>query len=405
VSLLSIRRGWLWVITRPDAIASRLTAAVSNPQTAAQPLVSQSFRTEFAGVILLFTSIAPGRLKTTLNVQVEPHRFILEPFEAHRFANLCGQLDENLRLIEQRLNIEIRNRGNQFELIGEPKQTTSAENLLRRLYRETKSTELSPDMVHLFLQESGVEQLDNHPAADPGVALRTKKGMIRPRGLNQQRYVKEILGNDINFGIGPAGTGKTYLAVACAVDALEREQIRRILLVRPAVEAGEKLGFLPGDLAQKIDPYLRPLYDALYEMLGFEYVAKLIEKQVIEVAPLAYMRGRTLNNSFIILDESQNTTVEQMKMFLTRIGFGSTAVITGDITQVDLPKGTKSGLTHVIDVLKDVPGISFTHFKPKDVVRHPLVQRIVEAYERFEDRFTDDPPATANSSREYRRDA
>lgn len=370
-----------------------------------QPLSSQSFRTQVTGFILRFTLIAPGRLKTTLNVQVEPHRFILEPFEAHRFANLCGQLDENLRLIEQRLNIEIRNRGNQFELIGEPKQTTSAENLLRRLYREAKSSELSPDMVHLFLQESGVEELDNHPAADPGVALRTKKGMIRPRGLNQQRYVKEILGNDINFGIGPAGTGKTYLAVACAVDALEREQIRRILLVRPAVEAGEKLGFLPGDLAQKIDPYLRPLYDALYEMLGFEYVAKLIEKQVIEVAPLAYMRGRTLNNSFIILDESQNTTVEQMKMFLTRIGFGSTAVITGDITQVDLPKGTKSGLTHVIEVLKDVQGISFTHFKPKDVVRHPLVQRIVEAYERFEDRNSDAPPATNNSSREYRRDA
>ncbi|MBD9565245.1 PhoH family protein [Pseudomonas sp. NPDC086112] len=325
-----------------------------------------------------------------MNAPIEPHRFILEPFEARRFANLCGQFDEHLRLIEQRLAIEIRNRGNQFELIGEPKHTTSAENLLRRLYRETKGTELSPDMVHLFLQESAVEELDNHSPAEPSVALRTKKGMIRPRGLNQVRYVKEILGNDINFGIGPAGTGKTYLAVACAVDALEREQIRRILLVRPAVEAGEKLGFLPGDLSQKIDPYLRPLYDALYEMLGFEYVAKLIERQVIEVAPLAYMRGRTLNNSFIILDESQNTTVEQMKMFLTRIGFGSTAVITGDITQVDLPKGTKSGLHHVIEVLKDVPGISFTHFMPKDVVRHPLVQRIVEAYERFENRTADE---------------
>lgn len=320
-----------------------------------------------------------------MNAPIAPHRFILEPVEARRFANLCGQFDEHLRLIEQRLSIEIRNRGNQFELIGEPKHTTSAENLLRRLYRETKATELSPDMVHLFLQESAVQEMDNHPSAEP-VALRTKKGMIRPRGSNQQRYVKEILGNDINFGIGPAGTGKTYLAVACAVDALEREQVRRILLVRPAVEAGEKLGFLPGDLAQKIDPYLRPLYDALYEMLGFEHVAKLIERQVIEIAPLAYMRGRTLNNSFIILDESQNTTVEQMKMFLTRIGFGSTAVITGDITQIDLPKGTKSGLIHVIDVLKEVPGISFTHFTSKDVVRHPLVQRIVEAYERFEHR-------------------
>ncbi|PTQ67442.1 PhoH family protein [Pseudomonas sp. GV071] len=318
-----------------------------------------------------------------MNAPIEPHRFILEPFEARRFANLCGQFDEHLRLIEQRLAIEIRNRGNQFELVGAPETTQAAEQLLRRLYRETNATQLSPDIVHLFLQESAVEELASN-TVEASVALRTRKGMIRPRGVNQQRYVKSILNHDINFGIGPAGTGKTYLAVACAVDALEREQIRRILLVRPAVEAGEKLGFLPGDLSQKIDPYLRPLYDALYEMLGFEQVAKLIEKQVIEVAPLAYMRGRTLNNSFIILDESQNTTLEQMKMFLTRIGFGSTAVITGDITQVDLPRGTKSGLTHVIDVLKDVPGISFTHFLSKDVVRHPLVQRIVEAYERFE---------------------
>ncbi len=318
-----------------------------------------------------------------MNTAIEPHRFTLEPFEANRFANLCGQFDEHLRLIEQRLSIEIRNRGNQFELVGPSAVTKSAEHLLKRLYRETKSAELSPDLVHLYLQESGMEDLAN-PRSDQGVTLRTRKGGIRPRGANQQRYVKSILDNDINFGIGPAGTGKTYLAVACAVDALEREQVRRILLVRPAVEAGEKLGFLPGDLAQKIDPYLRPLYDALYEMLGFEHVARLIEKQVIEIAPLAYMRGRTLNNSFIILDESQNTTLEQMKMFLTRIGFGSTAVITGDITQVDLPRGTKSGLAHVIDVLRDVNGISFTHFQPKDVVRHPLVQRIVEAYEAFE---------------------
>ena len=318
-----------------------------------------------------------------MNAPIEPHRFTLEPFEANRFANLCGQFDEHLRLIEQRLDLEIRNRGNQFELVGSPDVAQAAEHLLRRLYRETKSIELSPDTVHLFLQESAMEELNNS-STTPNISLRTRKGNIRPRGVNQQRYVQSILDNDINFGIGPAGTGKTYLAVACAVDALEREQIRRILLVRPAVEAGEKLGFLPGDLAQKIDPYLRPLYDALYEMLGFEQVARLIEKQVIEIAPLAYMRGRTLNNSFIILDESQNTTLEQMKMFLTRIGFGSTAVITGDITQVDLPRGTKSGLAHVIEVLKDVNGISFTHFKPKDVVRHPLVQRIVEAYEAFE---------------------
>ncbi|QNH07574.1 PhoH family protein [Pseudomonas sp. B11D7D] len=321
-----------------------------------------------------------------MNASLEPHRFTLEPFEARRFANLCGQFDEHLRLIEERLGLEIRNRGNQFEMLGSVDKTQAAEQLLRKLYRETKATELSPDLVHLYLQESGVEELVN-PSNLPQVTLRTKKGVIKPRGANQQLYVKAILDNDINFGIGPAGTGKTYLAVACAVDALEREQVRRILLVRPAVEAGEKLGFLPGDLAQKIDPYLRPLYDALYEMLGFEYVAKLIEKQVIEIAPLAYMRGRTLNNSFIILDESQNTTVEQMKMFLTRIGFGSTAVITGDITQVDLPRGTKSGLAHVIEVLRDIPGISFTHFKPKDVVRHPLVQRIVEAYERHDARL------------------
>lgn len=321
----------------------------------------------------------------TLNASLEPHRFTLEPFEARRFANLCGQFDEHLRLIEERLGLEIRNRGNQFEMLGSADKTLAAETLLRKLYRETKATELSPDLVHLYLQESGVEELVN-PSNTPQVTLRTRKGVIKPRGANQQRYVKAILDNDINFGIGPAGTGKTYLAVACAVDALEREQVRRILLVRPAVEAGEKLGFLPGDLAQKIDPYLRPLYDALYEMLGFDHVAKLIEKQVIEIAPLAYMRGRTLNNSFIILDESQNTTVEQMKMFLTRIGFGSTAVITGDITQVDLPRGTRSGLAHVIEVLRDVPGISFTHFLPKDVVRHPLVQRIVEAYERHDAR-------------------
>jgi len=333
-----------------------------------------------------------------LNTPQEPRRFTLEPFDAQRFAKLCGQLDENLRQIEKRLDIEIRNRGNQFELVGTPERIQSAENLLRRLYRETKTEDdLTPDMVHLFLQESGLEGL-SEPQSDLNVSLRTRKGMIRPRGANQQRYVKSILDHDINFGIGPAGTGKTYLAVACAVDALEREQIRRILLVRPAVEAGEKLGFLPGDLAQKIDPYLRPLYDALYEMLGFETVAKLIERQVIEVAPLAYMRGRTLNNSFIILDESQNTTVEQMKMFLTRIGFGSTAVITGDITQVDLPRGTRSGLAHVINVLKDVPGIGFTHFLAKDVVRHPLVQRIVEAYDRFEQQQTDKRQSRENTN-------
>ncbi|MEL0167752.1 MAG: PhoH family protein [Pseudomonadaceae bacterium] len=323
-----------------------------------------------------------------MNASQHIHRFSIEPVDPRRFASLCGQFDENLRLIEQRLGIEVRNRGNHFELIGDDTLTRSAEAVLRQLYRETRDTDdLGPDTVHLYLQESGLESLsdtlskgDEHKP----VILRTRKMSIQPRGPNQQKYLRSIQEHDINFGIGPAGTGKTYLAVACAVDALERDQISRILLVRPAVEAGEKLGFLPGDLAQKIDPYLRPLYDALYEMMGFEQVIKLIERQVIEIAPLAYMRGRTLNNSFIILDESQNTTVEQMKMFLTRIGFGSTAVITGDITQVDLPRGTRSGLAHVSEVLKDVKGIGFTHFQSKDVVRHPLVQRIVEAYDRFD---------------------
>ena len=317
-----------------------------------------------------------------MNTSTDTLRFTLDAFEAARFANLCGQYDEHLRLIEQRLNITIRNRGEQFELLGPREQTRSAEQLIRRLYRETKHTDLTPDTVHLFLQESNMQELTSPTAAQPNtVSLRTRKGAIRARGENQQSYVKSILAQDINFGIGPAGTGKTYLAVACAVDALERELVQRILLVRPAVEAGEKLGFLPGDLSQKIDPYLRPLYDALYEMLGFEQVTRLIEKQVIEVAPLAYMRGRTLSNSFIILDESQNTTTEQMKMFLTRIGFGARAVVTGDVTQIDLPKGAASGLIEAERVLKRVQGIATTRFTSADVVRHPLVARIVDAYD------------------------
>ena len=316
-----------------------------------------------------------------MNAPIQPHRFILEPFEAHRFANLCGQFDEHLRLIEQRLAIEIRNRGNQFELIGEPKTTSAAEQLLRRLYRETKASDLSPETVHLYLQESTVENIDNPAVNEVSVSLRTRKGNIRPRGVNQQRYVKEILANDINFGIGPAGTGKTYLAVACAVDALERSQVQRIILTRPAVEAGERLGFLPGDLTQKVDPYLRPLYDALYDLMGFDRVSKAFEKGQLEIAPLAFMRGRTLNHAFVILDEAQNTTPEQMKMFLTRIGFGSKCVVTGDTSQIDLPKGTLSGLVDAERVLKKVRGIAMTHFTSADVVRHPLVARIVEAYE------------------------
>ncbi|MBL6689952.1 MAG: PhoH family protein [Pseudomonadales bacterium] len=315
-----------------------------------------------------------------------PHQVVLEPNDSHQLAMLCGPYDAHLKQIESRLGITINNRGNDFELIGENTLVRAAGELLNHLYREVNGgTDLTSELVHLFLQESGVEALMEDGEIDDCL-IQTRKKSIKPRGANQIRYVNAIRGHDINFGIGPAGTGKTYLAVACAVEALEQERIRRILLVRPAVEAGEKLGFLPGDLSQKIDPYLRPLYDALYELLGFERVEKLIERNVIEVAPLAYMRGRTLNDSFIILDESQNTTAEQMKMFLTRIGFGSTVVVTGDITQIDLPPKTLSGLKHVLNVLSEVKGISFTHFRSKDVVRHPLVQRIVEAYGKSEAR-------------------
>jgi phosphate starvation-inducible PhoH-like protein len=318
-------------------------------------------------------------------------RLTLEPDNIEHLANLCGQLDEHIKLIEQRLHIEIRNRGNHFQLIGDLDIVRVVAEILQNLYREAGAgVQLTPEVVHLQLQQSGVELMQNRlDLGSPDVSIRTKKVHIRPRGENQQQYVRAIRTRDINFGIGPAGTGKTYLAVACAVEALEREEVSRILLVRPAVEAGEKLGFLPGDLAQKVDPYLRPLYDALYEMLGFERVTKLIERNIIEVAPLAYMRGRTLNGSFVILDESQNTTREQMKMFLTRIGFGSTAVITGDITQVDLPKHVQSGLVHATQVLGDVEEIGFTHFSARDVVRHPLVQHIVRAYERFEKQEAD----------------
>jgi phosphate starvation-inducible PhoH-like protein len=310
---------------------------------------------------------------------------ILEPVDNEQLANVCGQLDEHLRQIERRLGIEINNRGNRFHLIGTRDAIRAGEEVLQDLYRTAKVEVLDPKRVHLFLQESGVDALLESQRSDvPEVVIKTRRGLVRPRGPNQQEYVHKVLTHDINFGVGPAGTGKTYLAVACAVDALERDQVRRILLVRPAVEAGERLGFLPGDLAQKIDPYLRPLYDALYEMLGFEKVAKLVERNVIEVAPLAYMRGRTLNESFVILDEAQNTTPEQMKMFLTRIGFGSTAVITGDVTQIDLPRGQLSGLRQATEVLSRVDGISFTFFNARDVVRHPLVQRVVRAYEDFD---------------------
>lgn len=292
-------------------------------------------------------------------------------------------MDRHLRQVERYMGVEINNRGNSFHLSGSQKSVQLTQQLLEEMYAITESEPLSSEGVHLHLQSMQMEDELEEDAADE-VSIKTKRGMIRGRTSNQKRYLTNIQENDINFGIGPAGTGKTYLAVACAVAAMEQDRARRLVLVRPAVEAGEKLGFLPGDLVQKVDPYLRPLYDALYEMLGFEKVAKLIERNVIEVAPLAFMRGRTLNEAFIILDEAQNTTIEQMKMFLTRIGFNSTAIITGDITQVDLPTGKQSGLRHVVDILNDETGISFTFFKSKDVVRHPLVARILNAYDRHE---------------------
>lgn len=317
---------------------------------------------------------------TSLNAK-KPHiNLTLKPEDNQRLAKLFGQLDEHLRLIEQRLNVKISCRGNKVTVYGELPACEQAKDCLEQLYADSETLEITPEYVHLSLNEYSQPL----PSKEPQLELRTRRGVIKARTSNQRLYLKNISTYDINFGIGPAGTGKSYLAVACAVDALERDRIRRILLVRPAVEAGENLGFLPGDLAQKIDPYLRPLYDALYELMGFERVNQLLERGVIEVAPLAYMRGRTLNDAFIILDESQNTTIEQMKMFLTRIGFNSTAVITGDITQIDLPRGKKSGLKQVIEVLEEVKGISFTYFTSHDVVRHPLVQHIIDAYDKHE---------------------
>ena len=310
----------------------------------------------------------------------------LLPSDNDRLANLCGELDVHIKQIEKRLQVEIGNRGNQFKVSGANHSVKATCALLQKLFENTAQEELTAEAIHLAMQDSSIEQLLVTAQEEPQkeVAIKTKFGLIKGRGQNQQNYLKKIQSHDINFGVGPAGTGKTYLAVACAIDALLKEEVRKIILVRPAVEAGEKLGFLPGDMAQKVDPYLRPLYDALYEMLGFERVEKMLEKGMIEVAPLAFMRGRTLNDAFIILDEAQNTTTEQIKMFLTRVGFGSTAVITGDITQIDLPSAKMSGLSHVLNVLKDVEGISFTYFAVRDVVRHPLVQRIVSAYEAYE---------------------
>jgi phosphate starvation-inducible PhoH-like protein len=316
----------------------------------------------------------------------------LLPADNGRLSNFCGQLNTHLRQIEARLQVEIANRGNQFKVTGLDTSVKAACAVMQKLFASTEKEQLTAELIHLAMQDASIdEMLDaSATAAEQNIAIKTKAGMIKGRGPNQQAYLRKITSHDINFGVGPAGTGKTYLAVACAIDALQNEKVRKIILVRPAVEAGEKLGFLPGDMAQKVDPYLRPLYDALYEMLGFERVEKMIDKGIIEVAPLAFMRGRTLNDAFIILDEAQNTTTEQIKMFLTRVGFGSTAVVTGDITQTDLPSEKMSGLRHVLEVLKDIEGISFTFFGTRDVVRHPLVQRIVSAYEAYEQKNNPD---------------
>ncbi len=309
----------------------------------------------------------------------------LEPADTERLANLCGQFDQHLKQIENRLQVDIFCRGNLFTIQGEARQVRVTGRLLKQLYTLSESEFLNPEIINLHLQDSGVAEIagvEEHTPHKDEITIITKRGAIRGRGPNQKRYLRHIDKHAVNFGIGPAGTGKTYLAVASAVAALQSDRVQRIVLVRPAVEAGERLGFLPGDLAQKVDPYLRPLYDALYEMLGFDHVARLIDRNVIEVAPLAFMRGRTLNDAFIILDEAQNTTTEQMKMFLTRTGFGSTAVITGDVTQIDLPKHQLSGLKQAVKILKGVEGISFSYFNAKDVVRHPMVQRIVMAYDK-----------------------
>ncbi|GLR75485.1 PhoH family protein [Aliivibrio sifiae] len=328
-----------------------------------------------------------------MSIKTTKLELTLEPADNQRLSSLCGPFDDNIKHLERRLGVEVNYRGNLFTVVGKPHTVSAAVDILKDLYVDTAPVknqypDIEPEQIHLAVKESGILEQDKEDVSTipygKEIFIKTKKGLIKPRTENQAQYVTNMVTHDITFGIGPAGTGKTYLAVAAAVDALERQEVRRILLTRPAVEAGEKLGFLPGDLSQKVDPYLRPLYDALFEMLGFERVEKLIERNVIEVAPLAYMRGRTLNDAFIILDESQNTTVEQMKMFLTRIGFNSRAVITGDVTQIDLPRGAKSGLRHAIEVLSEVDEISFNFFIADDVVRHPVVARIVNAYEKWE---------------------
>lgn len=333
-------------------------------------------------------------------LNIDTREITLEPADNARLLSLCGPFDDNIKQLERRLGIEINRRDNHFKLTGRPICVTAAADILRSLYVDTapmrgQIQDIEPEQIHLAIKEARVleQSAESVPEYGKAVNIKTKRGVIKPRTPNQAQYIANILDHDITFGVGPAGTGKTYLAVAAAVDALERQEIRRILLTRPAVEAGEKLGFLPGDLSQKVDPYLRPLYDGLFDMLGAENFTKYQERGSIEVAPLAYMRGRTLDDSFIILDEAQNTTPEQMKMFLTRLGFGSKAVITGDITQIDLPDGKQSGLREALRVLDGVEGIAQCFLTEKDVVRHELVQRIVKAYAEYENKKGKGKPA------------
>ena len=337
-----------------------------------------------------------------MTLTTQTHELHLEPVDNEMLANLCGQFDAHLRQIEKRLGVHISNRGNHFQIVGQLKPSLASIKVIKELYSLADKERIDPQRVQLYLQEASMNEPKSvleEPAIE--LSVKTPRKHIRPRGATQRSFIKSLRDNDLSFGVGPAGTGKTYVAVACAVEALERDLVRRIVLVRPAVEAGEHLGFLPGDLTQKVDPYLRPMYDALYGMLGYEKVARLIEHNIIEIAPLAFMRGRSLNESFIILDEAQNTTVEQMKMFLTRMGFGSRAVVTGDITQIDLPKQQLSGLRHVLNILDGVEGIGISAFSSKDVVRHPMVQRIVDAYELAEadsDSHHSDPGNSAGRS-------
>ena len=304
----------------------------------------------------------------------------LEPIDNDRLINLCGLLDKNIRQIESFFDVEISNRGNSFKITGGNENVASTSNFIEKIYDLSEKEEITPKQLHLYLNNSGEFLSTNNENSKTDLNL--KKNIIKPKSNNQKKFIETIKKNTITFGIGAAGTGKTFLAVACAVDALEQGVVKKIVLVRPAIEAGEKLGFLPGDLAEKIDPYLQPLYDSLYECLGFENVNKLLEKNIIEIAPLAYMRGRTLNDAFIILDEAQNTTISQMQMFLTRIGYGSSTVVTGDVSQIDLPREAQSGLKDCLEFILNIKGIDVVHFEPKDVMRHKIVTSIINEYEK-----------------------